>query len=397
MTPESKTDAPAAPLTRSDKQPMQIGVIGCGDVSKDYFASCARYGQLDVAACADVRRELAEEKSERFGVPRVLEPADLLADSSLELVVNLTPPAFHVDVTSRAIGAGKHVYTEKPMAPSLSEARSLLEAAAAADVELGSAPATFLGGGIQTSLKLIEDGLIGTPVAATAFITSRGYEHWHPAVDSYYGRGGGPMLDVGPYLISTLVALLGPASRVAASTRRVSETRARPAEFPGPPEIAVDVATHAAGTVDFEGGPIATVITSWEIWNTNLPYLEVYGTEGSLSVPNPDEFFGTPLLRRGEPGDLAVPPTKPSGGSWQEVSMTHRGDVGRGIAIADMADGIRSGRAFRANAELAFHVLEVMLAFDQASETGRHIEIASRCERPRPLEPAAAEQMLTFD
>jgi predicted dehydrogenase len=380
----------------ADVSAMRLGIVGCGNVSGDYFESCATHPQLDVVACADVNRAAAEEHASRYGISRVTDPEKLLSDPDIELIVNLTPPAVHADVTLRAIAAGKHVFSEKPLAPTLEVADEIIAAARAANVAVGCAPATFLGGGLQTCRKLVDDGWIGEPVAATAFFTSRGYEHWHPYVDSYYGLGGGPMLDVGPYLITALLHLLGPVTRVAASTKRFSETRPRPAKYSGPPEVPVQVATHAAGTLDFDAGAVATLITSWEMWSTRLPYVEIYGTEGTLSVPNPDEFSGTPVVRRGEPGDLAQVPTPPCGGQWHELPMTHRGDVGRGIAIADMVDALRTGRPFRASAELAYHALEVMLAFDRSSDTSTHVQISSSCERPASLPPVAAGQPLRF-
>jgi predicted dehydrogenase len=392
----ASTHASSAETSRSGAAPARIGIVGCGNVSGDYFESCATFPQLEVVACADANRAAAERQAELFGIAQVQDPGELLADPAIELVVNLTPPAVHADVTLQAIAAGKHVFSEKPLAPTLEVAETIIAAARDAGVAVGCAPATFLGGALQTCRKVIDDGWIGEPVAATAFVTSRGYEHWHPYVDSYYGLGGGPMLDVGPYWITALLSFLGPAVRVCASARRSSPTRSRPLQFPGPPDIEVQVATHVAGTVDFAAGAIATVITSWDIWATRLPYLEIYGSEGTLSVPNPDAFDGTPAIRRAEPGDLAQVPTVPSGGSWHDVPLTHRGDVGRGIAIADMVEGLRSGRPFRASAELAYHALELMLAFEQSSQTGAHVAIRSTCGRPVALPSIAAGQPVRF-
>jgi predicted dehydrogenase len=376
--------------------PMRIGIVGCGNVSGDYFESCATHPELDVVACADADSAAAERQAEKYGVACVQPPVELLSNPDIELVVNLTPPAVHADVTLQAIEGGKHVFTEKPLAPTLEVAGEIISRAREAKVEVGCAPATFLGGGLQTCRKVVDDGWIGEPVAATAFFTSRGYEHWHPYVDFFYAPGGGPMLDVGPYLVTALVHLLGPVSRICASTKRFSDTRARPLSSRGTGEISVGVATHAAGTIDFETGAVATVITSWEMWSTRLPYMEIYGTEGTLSVPNPDEFSGTPLVRRGALADLAQVPTPPGGGEWHEIPMTHRGDVGRGIAIADMVDALRTGRGFRANSEFAYHALEVLLAFDKSSETGSHVLPRSTCERPAALPAVAAGESVRF-
>lgn len=385
-----------AESSRSGVATTKLGLVGCGNVSGDYLQSARMHPDLEVASCADVDRAAAEGQAERYGVPSVREPTEIITDPTIDLIINLTPPAVHSDITFEAIAAGKHVYSEKPLAQTLDVAEGILAAAQAAGVSIGCAPATFLGGGLQTCRKIIDDGWIGTPVAATAFFTSRGYEHWHPHVDSFYSPGGGPLLDIGPYSITALVHLLGPAVRVCASTRRASATRRRPEDLQGVPDIPVNVSTHAAGTIDFACGATATVITSWEMWATRLPYMEVYGTVGTLGGPNPDEFFGTPAVRRGEPGDLAQAPTPPCGGAWYDVAMTHSGEVGRAVGVAEMVDALRNGRSARASAQLAYHVLEILLAFDKSSTEGSHIDIDSTCDRPMPLPPVAAGEPVRF-
>ena len=372
--------------------PLHVGLIGCGNISGQYLDTSRLHPEIEIVACADLDQDAAETQARAFGVPKVYDPPALLKDPDVDLVVNLTPPAVHAEVTLEAIAHGKHVFTEKPLAPTLELADAIVEAAKAADVAVGCAPATFLGGGLQTCRKLIDDGWIGTPVAATAFFTNRGYEHWHPNIDPFYGFGGGPMLDIGPYLISTLISFFGPVRRVSASTHRFAETRPRP----GGPDIPIEVSTHSAGTLDFVSGPIVTVITSWEMWAARLPYIEVYGTEGTLDAPNPDVFTGNPVLRRGEPRDLSFEPHPPGGGDWREIPMSHRGDIGRGIGIADMADAIRTGRPIRAGLELGYHSLEVMVAFDESSRTGRHVEIRSTCDRPAPLPAVGAGEPIRF-
>jgi predicted dehydrogenase len=253
-----------------------------------------------------------------------------------------------------------------------------------------------MSGAFQTARKLIDDGWIGEPVAATASFTCRGYEYWHPNIEPFYSPGGGPMLDIGPYIITVLVDWFGPALRVDALTKRMSETRPRPGGTPGVDDIPVRVNTHVTGSIEFASGPVATVITSWEMWASRLPFVEVYGTDGSLTVPFTDEFGGAPLLRRGEPADLGYVPTEPGGGRWMEVGMTHSDATRRGVAIADMAHALRTGAPFRANREFAYHSLEIMLAFDEASERGEHIELRSSCERPAALPPIAAGEPVRF-
>jgi predicted dehydrogenase len=381
---------------RGAVSPVRLGFVGCGHVSGEYFESCSTFREIETFACADLDRRLAQRQAEKHGIPRVLSPGELLEDPDVEVVVNLTPPAVHTDVTLAAIAAGKHVFTEKPFAPSLEEADRIVAAAREAGVLVGCAPATFMSGAFQTARKLIDDGWIGDPVAATAFFTCRGYEHWYPNIEPFYSPGGGPMLDIGPYIITVLVDWFGPALRVDALTKRVSRTRPRPGGTPGVDDIQVQVNTHAAGNIEFASGPVATVITSWEMWASRLPFVEVYGTQGSLSVPFTDEFGGAPLLRRGEPSDLGYVPTEPGGGAWIEVGMTHSDATRRGVAVADLAHALRTGGAFRANRDFAYHSLEIMLAFDEASRRGKHVELRSTCERPPALPPIAAGEPVRF-
>ena len=364
---------------------MKIGVLGCGHVSDQYFQGLGRYESLTILACADLDEERAARKAAAHGVPRACSPDQLLSDDEVELVVNLTPPQAHAPVSLSGIRAGKHVWSEKPLATNLDDARALLDAATDAGVRLGCAPDTFLGGSLQTAIKLVDDGWLGEPVSAVAFASEPGYEHWHPDVRSFYRAGGGPALDLGPYWVAALVATLGPVARVSASARATFPERVvgvgprRGERFP------VEVPTHVTGTLEFDSGPIATVLMSWDIWATNLPYVEIYGTAGSLSVANPDEFHGEPRLRRAGAEELRQPPPPPGSLHWSPIPLVQPGDVGRGIGIADMALAIRDGRPHRASGELAYHVLEVLLAFERSGSEGRHIAVESRCARPAPL------------
>lgn len=376
--------------------PVKVGVIGCGHVSGEYFQSFPMHSEIELAACADLDRDLAAKQAAAFGIPKALHPDELLADPEIELVVNLTPPNVHAPVSLAAIAAGKHVFSEKPLATSLEEADSILAAAEDAGVLVGCAPSTFLGGPLQTLRKVVDDGWIGEPRAATAFFSFRGGEHWHPHIDPFYAKGAGPMIDIGCYLISSLINVFGPAGRVAAVTRRFDETRPRPGGTPGVDDIPVEVATHAAGTIEFVSGAVVTMFTSWEMWASKLPFIEIYGTQGSVSVPYDDVWGGQPQVRRGEASDLAYIPTFPGGGTWREAPVTHNNDAHRAVAIADMASAIRNGTPFRANHEVAYHTLEIMLAFDASSETDSHITLSSTCERPAALPAVAAGEPVRF-
>ena len=379
-------------------EPIRVGIIGVGNVLNQYLDKIGVHPDVRVVALADVNAEATASRATEYGVPKALSPDELLADEEVELVLNLTPPKLHAPVTLKAIAGGKHVLSEKPFATSLDEAREVLEAARAAGVKVGSAPTTFLGSGMQTSRKLIDDGWIGRPVAAFGSFACRGYEHWHPNVDPFYSPGAGPMLDIGPYIVTNLVNFFGPAARVSASAGRSSETRPRPDGKGGyDGVIGIDTPTHITGTIEFEAGGIATLIVSWDVWNHNLPHLEIYGTGGSLATPNPDHFSGAPILRRGEPRDLSLDMTPPGGGDWRETSITHRDDAYRGIGLAEFGHAIRAGIEPRTGGAFAYHVLEILLAFEASASLGRHVDIESTCERPRPLPAVGPHEPYRFD
>lgn len=352
----------------------KIGIIGCGNISGIYFQAGRTFRNLSVAACADLVPERARAKAEEFGVPRACTVQELLADPEIRIVLNLTIPKAHAEVNLAAIAAGKHVYTEKPLAVTVDLGRQTLAAAKARGVRVGSAPDTFLGGGLQTCRKLIDDGWIGTPVAATAFMTCHGHESWHPDPEFYYQVGGGPMLDMGPYYLTALVHLLGPIRRVTGSTRITFPERIITSQPKYGTAVRVETPTHIAGVMDFAGGAVGTIVTSFDVWAAELPRIEIYGTEGSLSVPDPNCFSGPVRIWRA------------GAKTWSEIPLSHGyAENSRGLGVADMASAIGHSRPHRADGDLAYHVLEVMAAFQEASETGRHREIQSTCRRPEPL------------
>ena len=352
---------------------MKIGIIGTGAISGAYVGGCAAYPFLEIMACADLDAERAKEKAEEFGIPKACTVEELLADDDIHIVLNLTVPGAHTGVNLAAIEAGKHVYCEKPLALDRAEARKALSAADKRGLRVGCAPDTFLGAGGQTCRRLIDEGAIGRPVAATAFMMGHGHESWHPSPEFYYKPGGGPMFDMGPYYLTALVNLLGPVTRVAGSTSTAFPTRTITSEPLKGKVIEVETPTHVTGTMDFADGAIATVVMSFDVWSHRLPCIEIYGTEGTLAVPDPNAFRGPVMLRK--PGDE----------DWQEVPLTHSDEVGRGIGVADMAKAIMEDRPHRVSGELAAHVLDCMQAFEESSDAGRHIAIRSSFERPAPL------------
>ena len=353
---------------------VKVGIIGCGNISGIYCKNAQKLEILDLVACADLILERAEARAQEFGVPRACSPEELLADEEIEIVINLTTPGAHAEVARQALEAGKSVYNEKPLAVSREDGTELIELAQRRGLRLGGAPDTFLGGGIQTCRKLIDDGWIGRPVAATAFMTCHGHESWHPAPEFYYEEGGGPMFDMGPYYLTALVSLVGPVEHVTGETEITFPERRITSEPKYGKMIDVDVPTHVAGLMRFENGAVGTIITSFDVWAANLPRIEIYGTRGSLSVPDPNGFGGPVRLFR------------PDEGEWRQVPLSHGySENSRGLGVADMAGAIRTGRPHRAGADLTYHVLDLMHAFHDASRQQRHAELDSTCERPAAL------------
>lgn len=351
----------------------KIGIVGCGNISGAYCKAGKTFRNLDLAACADLDPARAKAKAEEFQIPKACSVQDLLADPEIEIVVNLTIPKAHAEVALAAIQAGKHVYGEKPLAVNRKDGQKILAAARAKKLRVGSAPDTFFGGGIQTCRKLIDDGWIGKPVAASAFMTCAGHESWHPDPEFYYDIGGGPMLDMGPYYLTALVNLLGPIRRVSGSARTTHSERMITSQPHCGKIMKVQALTHYATVLDFAQGAIATMIMSFDCKAAQLPRIEIYGTEGTLSVPDPNTFGG-PVRIGGK------------GKEWLEVPLTHGyTENSRSIGVADMALAIQSGRPHRASGELAFHVLDAMEAAAESSANGAAITLASTCDRPAAL------------
>jgi predicted dehydrogenase len=351
----------------------RIGIIGCGNISGVYFKAGKTLEALDLAACADINPDASKRRAEEFGV-KAVPVKDLLADPSISIVVNLTIPGAHTEVALSALGAGKSVYSEKPLAVVRDDGKRQMEMAKARGLRVGCAPDTFMGVGIQTCRKLIDEGAIGTPVAASAFMMGHGHESWHPAPEFYYKAGGGPMFDMGPYYLTALVNLLGTVKRVCGSARKTFAERTITSEPKKGTKITVDVPTHIAGVLDFAGGAVGTIVTSFDVWAHRMPCIEVYGSEGSLAVPDPNGFGGPVKVRK--PGDK----------DWQDVAHIPGPKwQARGLGVADMALAAVEKRPHRASGDLAFHVLDIMQSLHEASATNRFIELGTTCARPEPV------------
>jgi predicted dehydrogenase len=361
---------------------IKVGIIGCGNISGIYFKMMREVynNVLEVAACADLDMERAKAKAAENSGVKAMKVRKLLADPEIKIVVNLTIPKAHYSVDLKALKAGKHVYGEKPLTITRLQGKRLLELAKSKNLLVGNAPDTFLGGGIQTCRKLIDDGAIGEPVAATAFMMCRGHESWHPDPEFYYEVGGGPMFDMGPYYLTALVNLLGPVKRVTGSARISFPPRTITSAKKNGKVVPVEVPTHVAGVMDFANGAVGTIITSFDIVSHTLPCIQVHGSKGSLEVPDPNGFGGTVRIRKlGE-------------AQWSEVPLTHVADINRGTGVADLAYSIlRPGRPHRASGELAFHVLDIMHAFHDASSKGKHVALKSTCARPPAIPPGLAK------
>lgn len=355
-------------------EPLRVGVVGCGNISGIYLQNLRRFRSTEIVAVADLDPDRAQAAAEKHGVPNVLSTPALLAHPDVELVLNLTIPKAHFSVAVDAVRAGKHVYNEKPLTIDPRDALTLLREADRNGVLVGGAPDTFLGAGLQTCRKAIDDGLIGKPVAAQAFMMGRGHESWHPAPEFYYQAGGGPMLDMGPYYVTALVHLLGGVRRVTGSVRASFSTRTITSQPRAGTVVPVETPTHIVGVLDFAGGAIGEITTSFDVYHASLPPITIYGSEGTLAVPDPNDFRGPVRLRRA--GDA----------EWTELPLTHGfAENSRGLGVLDMAYAVRTGTLHRASGALALHALDVMQGITDASDAGRHVEIASVVERPEAM------------
>jgi predicted dehydrogenase len=359
----------------SKKTQIGMGIIGCGNISGAYFNGAKKFEVLHTISCADLNHEAATAKAEEHGC--IAQTVDeLLANPDVDLVINLTIPAVHAEVSIKALEAGKHVHCEKPLAVTLEDGKKVLDLAEAKGLLVGCAPDTFLGAGMQTCRKLIDDGWIGNVVGGSAFMMSRGPESWHPNPKFFYEVGAGPMFDMGPYYITALVNLLGPIKRVAAVTSKAFDVRTATCKEQFGLPLPVEIPTHYSGTLEFHSGASVSVTISFDVYAHNHKPIELYGTEGSIGVPDPNTFGG--------PVSLWTPST----GEWKEQGFSHPyKDNSRSIGAADMAMTILSGgtHPHKSSGALAYHALEVMHAFEKSSVSGTHTVIESKPEQPAAL------------
>jgi len=357
---------------------MRVGVIGCGTVSEPYLRNMTASAALEVVACSDLAMDRAEARAAQFGIPGVCTQAELLADQSVELVVNLTVPRAHYEVSMAALDAGKHVWTEKPLAMDRSEAAALLRAASARGLQIGCAPDTVLGAGIQTSRKLLDEGVIGRPLAGTAFFMSPGPESWHPDPVFLYQPGAGPLFDVGVYYVSALVNMLGPVASVAAFGRVLYPERVIGSGPRAGESFAVGTDTYVASVLRFENEALVNLVATFGVWGADVPRLEIFGGGGVLDVPDPNTFGGPVRVNvHGEEGGFRDVPL-----AYEHTAHCQNC---RGLGVEDLAEAVRGGRSPRASGTIAYHVLDVMQSIVESARLERHVEVSSTCERPEPM------------
>jgi predicted dehydrogenase len=364
--------APAGPL--GPARPFGVGVIGCGNISRQYLKNLAGFPDVEVLICADADADRARAQAAAYGVPRWGSAGDALGHPGVQLIVNLTVPAAHAEVSAAAIAAGKHVWSEKPLTLDFDAARGLLRAAEAAGVRVGCAPDTVLGAGLQTARRLIDSGAIGTPLSALTLLRGPGPQSWHPDPEFLFAPGAGPLFDLGPYYLSLLAMLFGPARRVAAIGRRARESRVIGSGPRAGTEFGVAVPTYVAALAEYVGGQAASLLFSWDSPLSRAGSIEVTGTEATLAVPDPNRFDGDVRLRRADDADWTVIPAEGAA-------------AGRGTGVVDMVRALRDGTGHRASGEIALHVLEMMTAIERSAASSAFEPVLTRCAAPAPLDP----------
>ncbi|MDR3145758.1 MAG: Gfo/Idh/MocA family oxidoreductase [Treponema sp.] len=357
----------------------KIGIIGCGNISGNYLAHAKKlYADIfEVSAVSDINIDLAKKRAEEYEIPLVLSTTEMLEAEDIELIVNLTVPTAHYGISKSVLQAGKHIYSEKPFALTRSESLDVLKTAETCGRQAGCAPDTFLGMPIQTAIKCVQAGYIGKIIGAhcVCFHPTHGNENWHPEPAQYYKKGAGPMLDMGAYYFNALVALAGPVESVMCyQTLNFPERKIN--TLPHRNElIHVEVPTHVVGMFQFKNGAAGSIINTLDAWNSKQPWIEIYGDEGTLVLPDPGNFKGDVFLSRLAYGE----------NMWTKVpDLVEYKETARGIGIVDMLSAIDNERPLRASGELAAHITDIVAAFDESASTGKRITLSSTCIPPKP-------------
>jgi predicted dehydrogenase len=372
-----------------------VGIMGAGNISSAYLRLAPLFKGLEVRGVADIVPEAAKKRSAEFGVA-AMTPDELLKHSEIDVIVNLTIPATHYQVTMDALSAGKHAYSEKPFVLTLEEGKSVRKAATDRNLQVGSAPDTFLGGAHQQVRDIIDSGALGKIMSGTTHVMSRGMEHWHPNPDFFFQVGAGPVLDVGPYYVTDLIHLIGPVKRVTAFTGMARAEREVTAEGPFKGTfVKVGTPTTIHGVMEFHNGAIVTIGASWDVASHGHHNIELYGTGGSVFVPDPN-FFGGDVVTT----DIAGTKTKvepwdhPFGKTNQTDNSGNARANYRTAGLADMMQSIEQGRPARCGLDVALHAVDVMTSILKAGETGQVVTLSTTCDRPAALGPTEARALL---
>ena len=373
---------------------LGLGIIGCGNISAAYLRLAPLFKGLEVRAVADVNMDAARARAAEFNT-KAQSVDDLLANPDVDVVINLTIPDAHFGVTKAILQAGKHAYSEKPLVLSLEQGKELRDLAAGKGLAVGCAPDTFLGGAHQQARAVLDEGRVGTITAGCAAVLNHGMEHWHPNPDFFFLPGAGPMLDLGPYYVANLINLLGPVRRVGALTSSAQSTRTI-ANGPRLGEtVPVKTPTNIHALLEFANGATVNLSTSWDVWHHKRNHFELYGTEGTLYVPDPN-FFGGQIEIGHKDGSLEVLPAweHPFGVPNQEHPV--RGPLAnyRTAGLADMVQALMAGRDARCSLERALHGVDVMMACLTSGETGGFVTMTTTCTRPAALGLAEAQALL---
>ncbi len=372
---------------------LGVGIIGCGNISTTYFSLSPLFKGLKVLACADINAQAAKQRAEEYGVvAQTIE--ELLANDEIDVVVNLTIPDAHYPVSKAALEAGKHVYSEKPLVLSLEQGEELRRIAKEKGLAVGCAPDTFLGGAHQLARKFVDDGGIGRITSGACYVMGPGMEMWHPNPDFFFLPGGGPILDMGPYYIANLINLVGPVKRVAGLTSKASETRTITSQPRNGEIIPVKTPTTIQALLEFVSGATITLTASWDVWSHRHANMELYGTDGSLYVPDPN-FFGGVVEASGRDKDIKALEAwdHPFGKFNQESPNGPRANY-RTAGLADMAMALIEGRDARCSLDRTLHGVDIMTSILKSGAEGRFVDLTTTCTQPAALGIEEAQALL---
>ena len=372
---------------------LGVGVIGCGNISTTYFSLAPLFKGIEIRACADINMEAAHARAKQYGI-RAETVDEILKDDEIDIIVNLTIPAVHYDVTKQVLDAGKHVYSEKPFVLNVKDGLDLKKRADRKNLRIGSAPDTFLGGAHQLVRHLIDAGRVGRITSGTCYVMSHGMEDWHPNPDFFFQPGAGPILDVGPYYVSELINLIGPVRQVAAISAIPAKERTIGSKPRAGEKIPVDTPTTIHAVLEFLNGAVITLNASWDVWTHGHAPVELYGENGTIFVPDPN-FFGGDVRYTKRGSEMKARP------KWEhpfsEPNEKHKNGMKanyRAAGLADMAIAIGEGRPHRCSMEMALHAVEVMTGILKSGETGKFVAMQTTCERPAPLGVKEAKSLL---